>query len=78
MSAMEEKSYRFKPARETLPKDVPSWFTALLSRDANRDGQIDMSEYASGTWTESKLREFTQRDKDGDGIISIEDTVTSR
>jgi hypothetical protein len=77
MSTMAEKSYRFKPAREQMPKEAPSWFTALLARDRNGDGQVDMSEYES-RWTESALREFNSRDKDRDGIITLEDAMPGK
>jgi hypothetical protein len=37
--------------------------------DANGDGQIAMSEYAS-EWPQSKIQEFVRLDKNGDGIIT--------
>lgn len=61
-----KKSYRFLSPTERLPKGLPDWF---IRNDADGDGQIMMSEYAS-TWTESTAAEFMRLDLDGDGIIT--------
>ncbi|MCL6505314.1 MAG: hypothetical protein K6T86_21780 [Pirellulales bacterium] len=37
--------------------------------DANGDGQIAMSEFAT-TWTDAKVEEFMRYDLNGDGIIT--------
>lgn len=60
-----KKSYRIKTAVEKLPGGLPDWFR---KNDANADGQIEMSEYASD-WSEDKAAEFDRYDKNGDGII---------
>jgi hypothetical protein len=60
------KALRFRTPLERLPKGLPDWFAR---NDANGDGQVQMSEYAS-TWTDSKAAEFRRIDRDGDGIIT--------
>lgn len=50
-----------------------SWFSA---RDANRDGQVSMSEYAS-QWTTTLARKFARLDHNGDGMISAEESRSS-
>jgi hypothetical protein len=71
-------SYRIKPAKDGLPKELPSWFTALVaSRDANADGQLSMNEYAS-RFTERVAAEFTRRDANNDGVITPDEALKSR
>jgi len=41
----------------------------LDKMDTNADGQIQMHEY-SDTWTAEKLKEFRDKDKNGDGLLS--------
>jgi EF hand len=65
------KSYRFKSAKERLPAGLPGWFT---SKDANGDGQVEMSEY-SKSWTESTAAEFKRYDRDNDGVITAEEAL---
>lgn len=60
------RSYRFTPAVERLPDDLPSWFAR---NDANADGQVSMSEYST-TWSDAKAKEFETLDVNGDGLIS--------
>jgi EF hand domain-containing protein len=70
-AAGKSKSYRFKTAKERLPAGLPGWFT---SKDANGDGQVEMSEY-SHSWTESTAAEFKRYDLDNDGIITAEEAL---
>jgi hypothetical protein len=76
-SLMAEKSYRFKASKDTLPKEgLPSWFA---SKDADRDGQVGMNEYApKDKWTSSLLSEFSRRDLNGDGMITPEEALRAR
>jgi len=60
-----KKSYRFLTPTERLPKGMPDWF---IKNDADGDGQIMMSEYATN-WTDATAAEFAKLDLDGDGII---------
>jgi len=43
--------------------------SSLTNIDANGDGQIQMHEF-SDTWTAEKLKEFRDKDKNGDGLLS--------
>ena len=45
---------------------LPGWF---FERDANRDQQIDMTEYTT-EWTDATLQEFEMLDANGDGILT--------
>jgi Ca2+-binding EF-hand superfamily protein len=56
-----------------LPEGLPGWF---LQKDANSDGQIQMSEFAQ-TWTESKVAEFRRYDVNNDGIVTPQECVTT-
>lgn len=67
-------SYRFTPASERLPSGLPSWFT---SKDSNRDGQVQMSEY-SHFWTKTTLAEFRRYDLNEDGIITPKEVAKRR
>lgn len=62
----DKKSYRQRTPTERLPKGLPDWFAR---NDADGDGQVVMSEYAS-LWSESKAEEFAKYDLDGDGVIT--------
>jgi Ca2+-binding EF-hand superfamily protein len=66
-----KKSYRFLPVAERLPKGLPSWFN---DKDANHDGQVMMSEYASA-WTDSVAAEFSRLDRNGDGILTAQESL---
>lgn len=53
--------------RSSAGRELPDWFIQL---DADQDGQVQMSEFASGDeWTDEKLDEFLAYDANGDGII---------
>jgi Ca2+-binding EF-hand superfamily protein len=60
------KPFRFLTSTERLPEGLPDWFAR---KDADGDGQISMAEFSS-FWTADKAREFSQYDKDNDGIIT--------
>jgi hypothetical protein len=45
-----------------MPDGLPSWF---LQKDANSDGQIQMSEFAEA-WTKERADEFVRLDLNGD------------
>ncbi|MDZ4821210.1 MAG: hypothetical protein SGJ20_19795, partial [Planctomycetota bacterium] len=57
---------RFMTPTERLPEGLPSWFAL---KDLDADGQISMGEY-SKTWSEAKLREYTEIDSNNDGVIT--------
>ncbi len=65
-SRPKRKSSRFRTPRERLPAGLPGWF---LESDANRDGQVAMSEY-SRAWSNAKAAEFARIDRNKDGIIT--------
>lgn len=46
--------------------------TPLSDKDADADGQIQMHEYTD-TWTVEKLKEFREKDTNGDGLLSPEE-----
>jgi hypothetical protein len=70
------KSYRVRSPyeRSSFPSGVPEWFK---QRDANFDGQVFMSEYAS-SWTDETARTFSQLDPNGDGVITARESVMRR
>jgi hypothetical protein len=43
--------------------------SSLSDKDVDADGQIQMHEYTD-TWTVEKLKEFRDKDKNGDGLLS--------
>jgi hypothetical protein len=66
------KSYRLLTASEKLPKEgLPSWFN---DRDRDHDGQVSMHEW-SRSWNSSTVRDFTSKDADGDGIITVAEAI---
>jgi Ca2+-binding EF-hand superfamily protein len=65
------RSVRFLTAAERLPAGLPSWF---FDKDADQDGQVKMSEYAT-SWSESAATEFATWDRDGDGIITAKECL---
>jgi len=70
-SAPAKKSYRILSPAERLPRGLPDWF---LQKDANRDGQVSMSEY-SGTWSDEAAAEFAKYDLNNDGVITAEEVL---
>jgi hypothetical protein len=60
------RTYRFTPAGDRLPTDLPSWFK---SRDRNSDGQVQMSEYTR-SWSSRMVAEFRRYDLNDDGVIT--------
>lgn len=68
------RSYRLATASEKLPEEgLPSWFK---DRDRNSDGQVSMHEW-SRSWNNSTVRDFTSKDADGDGIITVAEALES-
>jgi hypothetical protein len=63
------RTYRFTPARERLPNELPSWFK---SQDKNGDGQVAMSEY-SRSWSKSTVARFQGYDTNGDGVVTVKE-----
>jgi Ca2+-binding EF-hand superfamily protein len=57
-----------------LDEGLPSWFFEL---DANRDGQVEMSEFIH-EWTDEKIQEFTFLDTNGDGLLTSSEVAQSR
>ncbi|NLX55912.1 MAG: hypothetical protein GXY58_12420 [Planctomycetaceae bacterium] len=62
------KSLRMRTAAERLAEleGLPEWFARA---DANCDGQVQMSEYAT-SWSEQVVADFSQFDLNGDGIVT--------
>ncbi len=58
------KSYRVLPGNGT--EGLPGWFS---DRDASKDRQVSMAEYASD-WNEDVVKEFFSFDLNGDGVIT--------
>ena len=56
-----------------LIEGLPEWFYVL---DRNRDQQVSMGEYTK-EWTESKLKEFTKWDRNGDGLVTVAEVLQS-
>jgi Ca2+-binding EF-hand superfamily protein len=50
---------------------LPAWFVA---RDADRDGQVKMVEFTD-KWTDAKAVEFVRIDRNGNGIISSQESL---
>jgi Ca2+-binding EF-hand superfamily protein len=69
--AEKRHTYRFSRATDKLPSGLPDWFK---SKDANRDGQVSMSEY-SRTWSKSTVSDFRKYDKNDDGIVTAKELV---
>jgi len=63
--------YRIRTAEERLPAGLPDWFT---ERDADGDGQVMMSEYASD-WTDELVAEFNGFDANRDGVIAPQECL---
>ncbi len=62
------KSYRARAAADRLANSegLPEWFARS---DADADGQVEMSEYAS-SWSDDVAADFAQFDLNGDGIVT--------
>jgi hypothetical protein len=60
------RTYRFTPARESLPAGLPTWFRM---RDRNGDGQVSMNEY-SRVWSRRMVNEYLDNDLNEDGVIT--------
>lgn len=67
------RSDRAKTVRDPYPSDIPDWFR---ERDANRDGQVAMTEYSSD-WTEARMTAFKSLDQNSDGIITPTECLAS-
>ncbi len=53
---------------------IPTWF---FERDSNNDKQVLMSEFTD-QWDQATLDEFTSYDNNQDGIITIDEVLTSK
>jgi Ca2+-binding EF-hand superfamily protein len=75
-SSSNRKSYRRRTPSEKLAEleDLPEWFSRT---DANEDGQVMMSEYAS-SWSERVAADFAQFDLNHDGIITPEECLKAK
>ena len=71
----ELNAYLTREQEEAGPvvEGLPEWFYVL---DSNRDQQISMGEYTK-EWTETKLKEFTSWDRNGDGLLTIAEVMQS-
>ena len=67
---------------DALPETVRnnpqfSWF---FSYDADKDGQLTMSEYIKGrggVWTKEIADEFQKLDRNGDGLVTVDEALTT-
>ncbi|MAV33974.1 MAG: hypothetical protein CMJ59_00820 [Planctomycetaceae bacterium] len=68
-------SYRGLNSDERLSQieDLPDWFGDL---DANRDGQVMMSEYYA-SWSTKKASDFGQFDLNDDGIVTPTEAIAA-
>jgi subtilisin-like proprotein convertase family protein len=57
-----------------LSEGLPGWFYEL---DADRDGQVEMSEFAA-EWTDEKLQEFSMLDTNGDALLTAAEVIQSK
>lgn len=64
-SSASNSSRNFK--KPALPSGLPSWFT---DNDKDSDGQLSMNE-----WPGDRFEEFNKYDRNGDGIITIEEAM---
>ncbi|MGI9473572.1 MAG: EF-hand domain-containing protein [Rubripirellula sp.] len=64
------RSYRATSSR-SLPEGLPGFFT---DKDANGDGQVSMSEFAS-EWNDDVVSEFFDSDFNRDGVITAEEAL---
>jgi hypothetical protein len=62
---------RFRTPAERLPAGLPTWF---LEKDADQDGQVRMSEFAT-LWSDSTAADFARSDVNGDGIITAKECL---
>jgi len=53
--------------KPSLPSGLPSWFT---DNDKDGDGQLSMNE-----WPSDRFEEFSKFDRNGDGIITIDEAM---
>jgi len=60
-----QSSRQFK--KVTNPSNTPTWFT---ENDKDGDNQLSMNE-----WPKDKFEEFTKYDRNGDGIITLEEAL---
>ncbi len=65
------KSYLANAAR--LPDGLPGWFA---TKDADGDGQVAMSEYAS-TWNGALVEEFSKFDVNSDGVVTAQECIAA-
>ncbi len=63
------KSRRELPEAHSTANASASQRSSLTDIDVDADGQIQMHEF-SDTWTAEKLKEFRDKDKNGDGLLS--------
>lgn len=64
------KSYRIEDESK-LPEGLPGFFT---DKDSNKDGQLEMAEFAS-TWDDDTVNEFFKSDLNRDGIITAKEAI---
>ena len=57
-----------------LSEIMPDWF---FEKDANRDGQIEMAEFAQ-EWTSEQLLEFETLDSNQDGVITTTEMLAAK
>ena len=68
-ASMRSNSRRKLPGANNTATASASQRSSLTDIDVDADGQIQMHEF-SDTWTAEKLKEFRDKDKNGDGLLS--------
>jgi Ca2+-binding EF-hand superfamily protein len=67
--------YRFTTLEERLDNLGVSGSSMFVRNDKNRDGQLQMAEFAY-SWSTDKVDEFKDYDLNGDGVITPQEWVT--
>lgn len=70
-SSRSKSNSRSKPS-SSVASGSPGSRAPLTSKDKNKNGQIEMSEYESN-WTTKKIEEFHKKDKNNDLVITREE-----
>jgi hypothetical protein len=70
-SSSAKRTYRFTPPGERT--DLPGW---IKSRDRNKNGQVEMSEFGR-SWSQRTVNDFRRYDLNDDGIVTAKEAAAS-
>jgi hypothetical protein len=70
-SASAKRTYRFTPPGERA--GLPGW---IKSRDRNKNGQVEMSEF-SRSWSQRTVSDFRRYDLNDDGVVTAKEAAAS-